>query len=141
MLYGFTMHSERPRHRMYEQWHPHGVVGVISAFNFPVAVWSWNFAIALVCGPPIMIRFTVPALQELGFAKEDIILSLENRMKCGIGMCGSCTVLVDGEPRRSCLLPVAVVDGAAVTKVEQVFVNSAPRQLEAGEARVDPRER
>jgi aldehyde dehydrogenase (NAD+) len=41
-LYGLTMHSERPQHRMYEQWHPLGVVGIISAFNFPVAVWSWN---------------------------------------------------------------------------------------------------
>ena len=49
-LYGLTMPSERPSHRMYEQWHPLGVVGVISAFNFPVAVWSWNAAIAWVCG-------------------------------------------------------------------------------------------
>lgn len=49
-LYGLTMHSERPLHRMYEQWHPLGVVGVITAFNFPVAVWSWNAAIAAVCG-------------------------------------------------------------------------------------------
>ncbi len=49
-LYGLTMHSERPSHRMYEQWHPLGVVGIISAFNFPVAVWSWNSMIALVCG-------------------------------------------------------------------------------------------
>ncbi len=49
-LYGLTMHSERPGHRMYEQWHPLGVVGVISAFNFPVAVWAWNAAIAAACG-------------------------------------------------------------------------------------------
>lgn len=49
-LYGLTMHSERPSHRMYEQWHPLGVVGIISAFNFPVAVWSWNSFIAMVCG-------------------------------------------------------------------------------------------
>ena len=49
-LYGLTMHSERPGHRMYEQWHPLGVVGVISAFNFPVAVWSWNSALSAVCG-------------------------------------------------------------------------------------------
>ncbi|MFM7699437.1 MAG: aldehyde dehydrogenase family protein, partial [Bacteroidota bacterium] len=49
-LYGLTMHSERPGHRMYEQWHPLGVVGVISAFNFPVAVWSWNTMLAWVCG-------------------------------------------------------------------------------------------
>lgn len=49
-LYGLTMHSERPGHRMYEQWHPLGPIGIISAFNFPVAVWSWNAAIAAVCG-------------------------------------------------------------------------------------------
>lgn len=49
-LYGLSMHSERPAHRMYEQWHPLGIVAVISAFNFPVAVWSWNAAIAAVCG-------------------------------------------------------------------------------------------
>jgi aldehyde dehydrogenase (NAD+) len=50
MLYGNTMHSERASHRMYEQWHPLGVVGVISAFNFPVAVWAWNAFLAAVCG-------------------------------------------------------------------------------------------
>ena len=50
MLYGLTMHSERPQHRMYEQWHPLGVVGVISAFNFPVAVWAWNAFLAAICG-------------------------------------------------------------------------------------------
>jgi aldehyde dehydrogenase (NAD+) len=50
MLYGLAMHSERAQHRMYEQWHPLGVVGVISAFNFPVAVWSWNAFLAAVCG-------------------------------------------------------------------------------------------
>ena len=50
MLYGLAMHSERPQHRMYEQWHPLGVVGIISAFNFPVAVWSWNAFLAAICG-------------------------------------------------------------------------------------------
>ena len=49
-LYGLTMHSERPEHRMYEQWHPLGNVGIISAFNFPVAVWAWNAFIAAICG-------------------------------------------------------------------------------------------
>jgi len=49
-LYGLTMHSERPGHRMYEQYHPLGIVGIITAFNFPVAVWSWNSMIAMVCG-------------------------------------------------------------------------------------------
>ncbi|MDF1500895.1 MAG: aldehyde dehydrogenase family protein [Anaerolineales bacterium] len=53
-LYGLTMHSERPGHRMYEQWHPLGVVGVITSFNFPVAVWSWNSAITAVCGDPMI---------------------------------------------------------------------------------------
>ncbi|MFI4918279.1 MAG: aldehyde dehydrogenase family protein [Legionellales bacterium] len=50
MLYGNSMHSERPKHRMYEQWHPYGIIGVISAFNFPVAVWAWNAFLAAVCG-------------------------------------------------------------------------------------------
>ena len=49
-LYGLSMHSERPRHRMYEQWHPVGLVGVVTAFNFPVAVWAWNAMVAAVCG-------------------------------------------------------------------------------------------
>jgi aldehyde dehydrogenase (NAD+) len=49
-LYGLTIQSERPAHRLFEQWHPLGIVGIISAFNFPVAVWSWNAMIALVCG-------------------------------------------------------------------------------------------
>ncbi len=55
-LYGLTMHSERPGHRMYEQWHPLGVIGVISAFNFPVAVWAWNAMIAAVCGDCVLWR-------------------------------------------------------------------------------------
>src|SRR3954469_5854066 len=53
-LYGLTMHSERARHRMYEQYHPLGVVGVITAFNFPTAVWAWNAMLALVCGDVIV---------------------------------------------------------------------------------------
>ena len=54
MLYGLSMHSERPAHRMYEQWHPLGIVGLITAFNFPVAVWAWNSALAAVCGDPVI---------------------------------------------------------------------------------------
>jgi len=53
-LYGLSMHSERPGHRMYEQWHPLGVIGVISAFNFPVAVWAWNALVAMVCGDTVV---------------------------------------------------------------------------------------
>jgi len=54
MLYGKTLHSERPLHRMYEQWHPLGVVGVVTAFNFPVAVWAWNAMLACVCGNAVV---------------------------------------------------------------------------------------
>ncbi len=70
-LYGLTMHSERPGHRMYEQWHPLGPIGIISAFNFPVAVWSWNAAIAAVCGntmtwkPSPQTPLTAVAVQHL----------------------------------------------------------------------------
>jgi aldehyde dehydrogenase (NAD+) len=53
-LYGFTMHSERPKHRMYDQYHPLGIVGVVSAFNFPVAVWAWNAMLAMVCGDVVV---------------------------------------------------------------------------------------
>jgi len=71
MLYGHTMHSERPQHRMYEQWHPLGLVGTISAFNFPVAVWSWNACIAAVCGniniwkPSAKVPLTGIAVQKI----------------------------------------------------------------------------
>ncbi len=70
-LYGLTMHSERPMHRMYEQWHPLGVVGIISAFNFPVAVWAWNSALASVCGdvnlwkPSSQVPLTAVAVQHI----------------------------------------------------------------------------
>jgi aldehyde dehydrogenase (NAD+) len=59
-LYGLTMASERPAHRMMEQWHPLGAIGVITAFNFPVAVWSWNAAIAAVCGDPVVWKPAEP---------------------------------------------------------------------------------
>ncbi len=80
-LYGLTMHSERPSHRMYEQWHPLGIVGIISAFNFPVAVWSWNTALAWVCGdvcvwkPSEKVPVSAVACQKIAqrvFAKNDI---------------------------------------------------------------------
>jgi aldehyde dehydrogenase (NAD+) len=70
-LYGLTMPSERPQHRMYEQWHPLGVIGVISAFNFPVAVWSWNALLAAVCGdcviwkPSLKTPLTAIAVQKI----------------------------------------------------------------------------
>lgn len=80
-LYGLTMHSERPSHRMYEQWHPLGTVGIISAFNFPVAVWAWNSALAWVCGdvciwkPSEKVPVSAIACQKIAqrvFAKNNI---------------------------------------------------------------------
>jgi aldehyde dehydrogenase (NAD+) len=71
MLYGLTMHSERAQHRMYEQWHPLGIVGIISAFNFPVAVWAWNACLAVICGnvavwkPSPKTPLTALAVQQL----------------------------------------------------------------------------
>src|SRR5213082_2016942 len=62
MLYGLTIQSERPSHRLMEQWHPLGVVGVITAFNFPVAVWSWNSALASVCGDSVLWKPSNKAL-------------------------------------------------------------------------------
>jgi aldehyde dehydrogenase (NAD+) len=86
-LYGLTMHSERPSHRMYEQWHPLGVVGIISAFNFPVAVWSWNSFIAWVCGntcvwkPSEKTPMTAVACQQ-------IVAEVFKKHKVPEGVCG-----------------------------------------------------
>ena len=84
-LYGLTMHSERPDHRMYEQYHPLGIVGVVSAFNFPVAVWSWNAMIGLACGDVI---FWKPSSKVLlcAIAVHKIIASVlkENQVPEGV---------------------------------------------------------
>ncbi len=79
-LYGLTIASERPGHRMMEQWHPFGPVGVISAFNFPVAVWSWNAMIALVCGDPVIWKPSEKT-SLCGFACHD----LASRVAAGFG--------------------------------------------------------
>jgi aldehyde dehydrogenase (NAD+) len=90
-LYGVTTHSERPGHRMYEQWHPLGVVGIITAFNFPTAVWSWNAAIAAVCGnttvwkPASAVPLTALAVQHIC-----------NRVSSGHGLDGIFNVLIGG---------------------------------------------
>ena len=60
-LYGLSMHSERPLHRMYEQWQPLGPIGVITAFNFPNAVWAWNAMVALVCGDTVIWKPSLKA--------------------------------------------------------------------------------
>ncbi len=94
-LYGLSMHSERPGHRMYEQWHPLGIVGIISAFNFPVAVWSWNAALAWVCGdvcvwkPSPKTPLCAVACQQIAaevFAKNNVpegVSCLVNGNACG----------------------------------------------------------
>ncbi len=97
MLYGLTMPSERSEHRMYEQWHPLGPVGVITAFNFPVAVWSWNAMIALVCGDTVIwkpsskaaltaiavMKLIWPVLQENGLPEGVLSLVIGDRKSIG----------------------------------------------------------
>ncbi|MCP9768883.1 aldehyde dehydrogenase family protein [Lacihabitans sp. LS3-19] len=91
-LYGLTMHSERPQHRMYEQWHPLGVVGIISAFNFPVAVWSWNAMLAWVCGD-VCIWKPSEKTPLTGIACQNIITEVlkENNVPEGV----SCLIIGD----------------------------------------------
>jgi aldehyde dehydrogenase (NAD+) len=96
-LYGLTIASERPNHRMIEQWHPLGVVGVITAFNFPVAVWAWNAALALVCGDPVIwkpsektplcaaavMALAERALKRFGDAPEGLLQCLQGGREVG----------------------------------------------------------
>lgn len=93
-LHGFTMHSERPGHRMYEQYHPLGIVGIISAFNFPVAVWSWNTALAWICGD-VCVWKPSEKTPLCGIACQNIISEVlkENNLPEGI----SCLVVGDAE--------------------------------------------
>jgi aldehyde dehydrogenase (NAD+) len=81
-LYGLSMHSERPRHRMYEQWHPLGTVGIITAFNFPAAVWAWNAMIAGVCGDTMVWK---PSSQTplVALAMHRVITDVLERNGCG----------------------------------------------------------
>ncbi len=86
-LHGLTMHSERPGHRMYEQYHPLGVVGIISAFNFPVAVWSWNSMLAWVCGD-VSIWKPSEKTPLCGVACQNIIQSVFKKNNVPEGVCG-----------------------------------------------------
>ncbi len=102
MLYGLSMHSERPRHRMYEQWHPLGPVGVITAFNFPVAVWAWNAMIAMVAGDTVLwkpsskacltaiavMKVVERVLEENGVPGGVLGLVIGNRNEVGEGLTG-----------------------------------------------------
>jgi len=90
-LYGLTMHSERPGHRMYEQWHPLGPIGIISAFNFPVAVWSWNAALAAICGDT-MIWKPSPSTPLTAIAVQHIC----NKVMADYGLEGIFTLAIGG---------------------------------------------
>ena len=88
-LYGNTMHSERPQHRMYEQWHPLGPVGIISAFNFPAAVWAWNAMLAAVCGNTMIWKpspetpLTAIAIQNMcNRIMKELIASMSVNLDC-----------------------------------------------------------
>jgi aldehyde dehydrogenase (NAD+) len=85
-LHGLTIASERPGHRMMEQWHPLGVVGVITAFNFPVAVWSWNAAIALACGDPVVWKPSEKSLLT-GLACHELVAQAAQRVGAPAGLC------------------------------------------------------
>jgi aldehyde dehydrogenase (NAD+) len=89
-LYGLTMHSERPGHRMYEQYHPLGIVGIISAFNFPVAVWSWNSLVAMVCGD-VCIWKPSEKTALCGIACQQIISKVFKENKVPEGVCNLMT--------------------------------------------------
>lgn len=91
-LHGLTMHSERPGHRMYEQWHPLGIVGIITAFNFPVAVWSWNTMLALVCGD-VCIWKPSEKTPLCGIACQNIIAEVFEKNNVPEGVCS----LVQGD--------------------------------------------
>jgi aldehyde dehydrogenase (NAD+) len=91
-LFGLTMHSERPGHRMYEQYHPLGIVGIISAFNFPVAVWSWNSMLAMVCGD-VCIWKPSEKTPLCGLACEHIIAKVFEKNEVPEGVC----CLITGE--------------------------------------------
>lgn len=86
-LHGLTMHSERPLHRMYEQWHPMGIVGIISAFNFPVAVWCWNTAIAWICGDVCVWKPSEKA-PICGIACQNIFAEVLKENDLPEGLCG-----------------------------------------------------
>jgi len=102
-LYGLTMHSERPLHRMYEQWHPMGIVGIISAFNFPVAVWSWNAMLALVCGD-VFVWKPSSKTPLCAVACQNIIKGVLERNEIPEGVCSlvtgeACNELINNDKR------------------------------------------
>ena len=126
-LYGLSMHSERPSHRMYEQWHPIGIVGIISAFNFPVAVWSWNAALAWVCGD-VCVWKPSPKTPLCAIACQQIIAEVlkKNNMPEGV----SCLINGDAVSETMCKDErVALVSFTGSTKVGKIVGATVAQRL------------
>jgi len=118
-LYGLTMHSERPSHRMYEQWHPLGIVGIISAFNFPVAVWSWNAMVAMICGNVVLWKPSEKT-PVCGVACQNIFMKVLKKNNLPEGICS----LVNGDYKV----------GEYMTKDHRVALVSATGSTRMGKA-------
>ncbi len=126
-LYGLSMHSERPGHRMYEQWHPMGVVGIISAFNFPVAVWSWNAAIAWVCGN-VCIWKPSPKTPLCAVACQQIIADVFKKNNIPEGV--SCLINGDAVSKTMCKDErVALISFTGSTKVGKIVGATVAERL------------
>ncbi len=127
-LYGLTMHSERPGHRMYEQYHPLGIVGIISAFNFPVAVWSWNSMIAMVCGD-VCVWKPSEKVPLCGIACQQIIAKVfkENKVPEGV-----CNIITGGREQGEwlcCDKRVALVSATGSTRMGKAISVSVGARL------------
>jgi aldehyde dehydrogenase (NAD+) len=123
-LYGLTIASERAGHRMMETWHPLGVVGVISAFNFPVAVWAWNFALAIVCGNPVVWK---PSEKTPLTALACAALFARALARFGAAPAGLCEVVLGGAGAGEVLVDdarVALVSATGSTRMGRAI---APR--------------
>ncbi|WP_203336958.1 L-piperidine-6-carboxylate dehydrogenase [Nocardioides limicola] len=122
-LHGLTIASERPGHRMMEQWHPLGVVGVISAFNFPVAVWSWNAALALVCGDPVVWKPSEKTLLT-ALACQALVVEAVRRVGAPAGLC---RVILGGVPVGEALVDDPRVRLVSATGSTRMGKQVAPR--------------
>ena len=127
-LHGLTMHSERPGHRMYEQYHPMGIVGIISAFNFPVAVWAWNTALAWICGD-VCVWKPSEKTPLCGIACQNIIAEVlkENNLPEGI----SC--LINGDHKIGALLTqdnrIPLISATGSTRMGKIVAQACAARL------------
>lgn len=127
-LHGLTMHSERAQHRMYEQWHPLGIVGIISAFNFPVAVWSWNSMLAWVCGD-VCVWKPSEKVPLCGIACQNIVAKVFRRNNLPEGISG----LVNGDWRIGDLMAkdsnVALVSATGSIRMGKIVAQNVAARL------------